>query len=171
MRGINVGGKHKVPMSDLKRTFEELGFSNVTTLLNSGNVVFESDESQSLVLRKKIEEKLEKMFGWSIDTIIISQKVLQEMVSNNPFVKITVTPQTRLYVTFLSEEPQTSLKFPYETQDKCFKMLHVSNHAVFSLVIVSEKFNTTDSMKILEKEFGKKVTTRNWNTVVKLAAL
>lgn len=171
LRGINVGGNRKVPMGDLKKSFEEIGFSDVKTLLNSGNVVFSSDESDELILRKSIEEKLLKTFGWEIDTLIRSQKDLQEMVSNNPFKNISVTPQTRLYVTFLSEKPVSTLKIPYESAEKNFTILEILDNTIFSVLVLSEKFNTTDVMNIIGKEYGKNVTTRNWNTVVKLVKI
>jgi uncharacterized protein (DUF1697 family) len=100
-----------------------------------------------------------------------SQKDIQDMVSENPFQNSNVTPETRLYVTFLSDTSRSSLKIPYESPEKNFKILQVSNNAIFSILLLSEKYNTTDAMKVLEKEFGKNVTTRNWNTVVKLTAL
>lgn len=171
LRGINLGSTHKVPMGELKLVFERLGFIDVKTLLNSGNVVFSSDETDTLNLKTKIEEELFKKFGFEIGTLIRTQKDIQEMVSNNLFKDITVISQTRLYITFLSKEPTNSLKIPYESPEKNFKILQISNNAIFSVLQLSEKYNTTDAMKVLEEEFGKNVTTRNWNTVVKLANL
>jgi uncharacterized protein (DUF1697 family) len=168
LRGINVGGNRKVPMGDLQKLFFELGFTDVKTLLNSGNVLFASDEPDSSVLKKKIETKLENIFGWNIDVIIRSQKDIQDIVARNPFKSVTVIPETRLYVTFFSEDPQSTLKIPYESPEKNYRILEVSQRAIFSVLTLSEKYSTTDAMKVLEKEFGKNVTTRNWNTVVKL---
>lgn len=171
LRGINLGATHKVPMVELRKCFETVGFTAVKTLLNSGNVLFSSDANDIETLRKKIEECLEERFGFSIGTIVRPQQELQEMVEGNPFRKIEVTPQTRLYVTFLSEEPNGSLKIPYESQEKNFKILEVLGKAIFSVVILSEKYGTLDAMNIIGKEYSKNVTTRNWNTVVKMAAL
>jgi uncharacterized protein (DUF1697 family) len=171
LRGINVGGNRKVPMGDLRNIFTDLGFTTVKTLLNSGNVVFEIDETDISHLKSKIEQQLVKTFGWEIGTIVRLQKDLQKMVSRNPFKDISVTPQTRLYVTFLSEKPHSDLEIPYESPEKNFTILEVSNDAIFSVLQLSEKYNTTDVMNVLGKEFGKNVTTRNWNTVVKLASI
>lgn len=171
LRGINVGGNRKVPMESLRKSFESFGFTDVKTLLNSGNVMFAADEMDVSGLRKKIEEQLGKKFGWEIGTNVRLQKDTQKMVEENPFRGIEVTPQTRLYVTFLSDKPTSTLKIPYESSDKNFKILQVSDNAIFSVLQLSEKYNTTDAMKVLEKEFGKDITTRNWNTVVKIAAL
>jgi uncharacterized protein (DUF1697 family) len=93
---------------------------------------------------------------------------IQELADSNPFKKITVTPQMRLYVTFLSEKPKSSLKIPYESPEKDFKIVRVSNNEVCSVLTLSPNTGTVDAMSVLEKEFGRKVTTRNWNTVIKL---
>lgn len=171
LRGINVGGKHKVPMSDLQKKFTQLGFSDIKTLLNSGNVLFSSDAIDASSLQKLIEERLQKTFGFPISTLVRTQNEIREMVKENPFKDIAVTPETRLYVTFLSEESKSNLKIPHESPEKNFRILEVSDNAVFSVLVLSEKYNTTNVMNVLEKEFGKNVTTRNWNTVVKLASL
>lgn len=171
LRGINLGSTHKVPMGELRKCFEALGFTDVKTLLNSGNVLFSSDETDEVSFGKKIQDNLAKTFGFSVDTLIRTQKDIQEMVEKNPFKNITVTPETRLYVTFLFDTPKSTLKIPYESPEKNFKILEVSNNAVFSVLQLSEKYNTTDAMNIIGKEFGKNVTTRNWNTVVKMAGL
>jgi uncharacterized protein (DUF1697 family) len=148
-----------------------LGFTEVKTLLNSGNVLFSVDEKDISILRKRIEEHLKEKFGFPIGTLIRTQQELQEMIEEYPFHNISMTLQTRLYVTFLSEKPTSNLKIPYVSPEKNFTILEVSHDAVFSVLTLTEQYNTTDAMKILEKEFGKNVTTRNWNTVVKLAEL
>jgi len=169
LRGINLGSTHKVPMRDLKESFESIGFTNVKTSLNSGNVIFTADEADVSHVQNIIGNHLEKTFGFPINTLIRTQKEVQEMVEENPFKNITMTAQTRLYVTFLSESSKSALKIPYESPEKNFRILRVSNNAIFSVLLLSGKYNTTDAMNIIGKEFGKNVTTRNWNTVVKMA--
>lgn len=172
LRGINVGGKSIVKMEELRKMFSSLGFTNVSTLLNSGNVIFDppvgGEETKSDLLRKRIEEKLEKTFGRSIGVLLRTSEQLQKLVARNPFKNVSVTPQTRLYITFLSEKPVGSLKIPYQSQEKDVRILSASKDEVVSVITLSTGKNTTDLMKILEKEFGKKITTRNWNTVLKV---
>lgn len=168
LRGINVGGK-MVKMEALRKAIEELGYEHVKTLLNSGNVVFEAEEKNEKKLQQVIEEKLEKVFGFHIDVLLRTQKNIQALVSADPFKGIAVTPQTRLYVTFLSEKSVHALKIPYESPEKDFRILRVTDTEVVSVLTLSEKRGTTDVMKIPEKEFGKLITTRNWNTVKKIA--
>ena len=168
LRGINVGGHKPVPMGKLKAALESLGFQNVHTLLVSGNVLFEAPAAGTPALAKKIEERLKKTFGTDIGTIVRTIQELRDLAGSGPFKAVRVTPQTRLYVTFLPERPQSSLKIPYSTPEKDFQILRVTATEVCSVVIVSPARRSVDLMNILEKEFGKRITTRNWNTVVRV---
>jgi uncharacterized protein (DUF1697 family) len=117
LRGINVGGV-TVKMDKLKKTFEALGFTDVKTLLASGNVLFAAPSASENTLVKKIEKKLETALGREIGVLVRKIEELQRLAETDPFAGIKVTPQTRLYVTFLSEKNKSSLKIPYETPTK-----------------------------------------------------
>lgn len=117
LRGVNVGGV-TVKMDKLKKTLEELGFANVKTLLASGNVLFSAPSVSESMLVNKIEKKLAATFGREIGVLVRRVEQLQRLAESKPFAGIKVTPQTRLYVTFLSEKNKSSLKIPYETPDK-----------------------------------------------------
>lgn len=83
LRGINVGGNRKVEMKRLKGLFETLGYSNVVTYINSGNVIFESDLQQK-TLQKEIPEKLTKEFGFEIPTLIKNKKEIIRIANSIP---------------------------------------------------------------------------------------
>jgi uncharacterized protein (DUF1697 family) len=166
LRGINVGGHKKVPMKDLKKTFEKKGFRNVKTLLASGNVVFEGERDQTGI----ISDAIEKDFGFPVNTIILPFDKIESIVKANPFQKIPVTPDTRFYVTFLDRKMHSSLKIPYQSEDGSFSIIQQDNLAVYSVLDVS-KAKTTDVMNILDREFGNGITTRNYNTLVKISKL
>jgi uncharacterized protein (DUF1697 family) len=168
LRGINLGGHKQINMGELKGMFESMGFQNVRTLINSGNVVFEALEQARSNLVKKIEQELKKSFGHEVAVILRTIREIQELVDSDPFKKVKVTPETRLYVTFLAEKPNSNMKIPYESPEKDFKIISVQGDAVFSVVTLNPKRGTTEAMGHLEKGFGKKITTRNWNTVVKI---
>lgn len=168
LRGINVGGNKKVPMADLKKHLEKAGYENIKTLLASGNVLFDADEKDPKKLRATLEALLEKKFGFTIPVILRTVEELKALEKTNPFKGIVVTPETRLYVTFLSEKPKSTLKIPYESKEKDMRILRVTDGEVISVFLVTEKYGTTDGMGVIEREFGKNVTTRNWNTVMKL---
>jgi uncharacterized protein (DUF1697 family) len=131
-------------------------------------VLFEAPQANSNVLVSQIEEKLRKTFGYEISVVLRTLREIQDLVDSDPFKDITVTPQTRLYVTFLSASPESSLTALYESAGEDFKIVRIAKSEVCSVLTLKPGSQTTDAMNILEKEFGKKITTRNWNTVTKL---
>ena len=84
LRGINVGGKNKISMSDLKTCFENAGFLNTMTYINSGNVIFESEEQSIAKLIKKYEDIIEKEFGFPISLVLIDVNTLKEASEHAP---------------------------------------------------------------------------------------
>lgn len=171
LRGINVGGHKKVSMAELKKVFEEQGFTDVKTLLNSGNVVFTAPRLSQEKIAPTVTKILTTFLGYDISVMIRSIDYLKQVMATEPFKGIEVTPKTRLYVTFLAEKHASTLKLPYLSAGKDFQILSTTHTEVFSVLTLSEAFGTVDSMAILEKEFGKQVTTRNWNTVLRIIKL
>lgn len=167
LRGVNVGGVI-VKMDKLKKTFESLGFAEVKTLLASGNVLFTATAASESTLVSKIEKKLAADFGREIGVLVRKVEELRRLAEAEPFAEIKVTPQTRLYVTFISEKSKSNLKIPYATPDKNFRIIRANDREVCSVATLSEGRRTVDLMSILEKEFGRKITTRNWNTIEKI---
>ncbi|MFN7161213.1 MAG: DUF1697 domain-containing protein [Candidatus Gracilibacteria bacterium] len=170
LRGINVGGHHKVKMDDLKKIFVDLGFLNVKTVIASGNVYFESTESDAVLLRNHIEEALLQTFSFAIPTIIRTQKEIQDLVISDPYKGKEVTKNTRLYITFLGARHNSMLKAPYMAPAKDYEILQITDKEVVSILELNPEHKTLDSMNVLG-QFGNNVTTRNWNTVMKMAAL
>ena len=168
LRGINVGGHKIIKMDELKGAFDSIGFKNVKTFLASGNVLFDAPKAGGTTLAKKISKMLNTTFGKEINVIIRSTDELQKLVEQKPFDGIKVTPQTRLYVAFLTEKPDNSLKIPYESPDGNFKIIANSKNEVFSVLTLSPNSKTVDLMSVLEKEFEKKITTRNWNSIMRI---
>lgn len=169
LRGINVGGNNKISMAALKITLEKIGLKNTTTLLASGNVVFESEIKNSGKLISKISEALEKKFHFPIPVLLRPFSEIEKLIALDPFKGIKVTPQIRLYVTFLSQKPK-STAVSYISSDTSFRIISTTKNAVFSVLDLS-KAKTPEAMGVLEKIFGKNVTTRNWNTIIKIAKL
>lgn len=169
LRGINVGGNVLVKMDDLKKTLEKFGLGNVRTILASGNVTFESKQADIKTLAAKIHSELRKTFKKDIGLILRSIDDINRLQASEPFKGIKVTPSIRLYVTFLAGEAgPLSIKIPYATPKGEFRILQATPTEVFSLLDLSKGKGTPDAMKILEKEFGSNVTTRNWNTIQKI---
>jgi len=168
LRGINVGGNKKVSMDRLGKAFESLGFENVKTLLASGNVLFETRTSDARALSETIEQKIKQTFGLDVHVILRTRRDIQKLVGFKPFENIRVTPRTRLFVSFLSEKPRTTLKIPYQSPDRSFRILRLIGCDVCSVLTLGPQWaKNLRQMDILEREFGKKITTRTWNTVQK----
>mgnify|MGYP005911375743 CR=1 FL=1 len=84
LRGVNISGKNKVPMAELKKGFEELGFRKVKTYLNSGNVIFSSDEDNIGSLTSWIETMIKDQFGLDIPVFVTSKEDLEDILHNAP---------------------------------------------------------------------------------------
>lgn len=171
LRGINVGGKAKVSMEELRHVFERIGFTNVKTYLNSGNVTFEVKNNNEDILRTEIALAVERQFGFPIHILIRSRYELERLVKADPFKDIRVRSDTRLYVTFFSDQHTYSQKDVQKIAGKDAAIVSLTDREICSVITVAPEKNTTDLMKFLERTFGKKVTTRNWNTIVRLLEL
>ncbi|HAY33666.1 MAG TPA: DUF1697 domain-containing protein [Bacteroidetes bacterium] len=170
LRGINVGGHHKIPMAELCREFNVLGFTNVSTLLNSGNVIFDTDSDSPEKTVIKIENRLQKTFGFPVPVILRDAGEIQEIIKLEPFKKIKITKDIRLYVSFLKHPYKNEMKLPHISENGSFSIIEVYKNNLFSVLDISTG-KTTKGMEELEKLFGKEVTTRNWNTVNKIFEL
>ena len=170
LRGINVGGNAIIKMSHLKESFESLRFENVRPVLASGNVVFQTPQQDASVLRKRIETSLKKEFGISVVVILRTASQILDLIKSDPFKGTKSGQETRLHITFLAEE-RNSGRQPTKLKNPEFQISQVSSDTVCSVVEARPGVGTPELMKVLEKEFGKSITTRTWNTVKKIAGL
>jgi uncharacterized protein (DUF1697 family) len=170
LRGINLG-KRRVKNDALAKIFDDLGFENIKVLIASGNVIFDADEKNEAKLTKTVEDGLEHALGFEVATMLRSIPEVQAMLDLDPFKGIEVTKQTRLYVTLLARKSESTMKLPHASEDGNFRILSRTDREVFSVLKLVEGARTVDLMAILEKEYGKGATTRNWNTIQKAVAL
>ncbi len=167
LRGINVGGHHKVPMVDLRSKLEKLGFENVLTLLNSGNVIFDAISDTTEELEKTISKHLEKVFGFPIPTIVRKSETIYSLLDKAPFKDVLLTKDIRLYVSFLKKDIEANLQLPWTSDDNSFKIIDKIDKTVVSVLDVSVS-KTPKAMEVVERYFGKDITTRNWNTIKRI---
>lgn len=170
LRGINVGGHHKVPMSELCAALVDMGFSEITTLLNSGNAVFKTEPIKEIELENAISKHLEQTFGFPIPTLVRKIEAIKHLVSSNPFKYIEMHKDLRLYISFLRSAPREDQDLPWISPDGTFRIPAVLHNTVATVVDLSST-KTIEAMKVLERKFTKDITTRNWNTLQKIAAL
>src|ERR1700716_925664 len=108
LRGINVGGHKLVKMERLRKSFEALGFEQVKTYIQSGNVVFSTAKLPPAGLSKRIEESILRDFGHSVSVISRTRDEMGETIETNPFLKKRGIDPTKLHVMFLPERPVSS---------------------------------------------------------------
>jgi uncharacterized protein (DUF1697 family) len=168
LRGINVGGHKLVKMQDLSATFQELGHANVTTYIQSGNVVFESAESDMGQLTAGLQQALLELQGAPVAVMLRTVVQLQALVKKNPFQNLKPRDDEKLYVTFLAGKPNRKPKLPLSSAKKDVEVLEIRNLDVFS---ISRKQNGRFGFPnlLVEKELAVPATTRAWATVCKMA--
>lgn len=170
LRAVNVGGRNSVAMSDLRDLLGDLAFSGVTTLLQSGNLVFQSDRLTGSTLERLLAKETAKRLGVSADYLIRSAEEWQTIVARNPFPREAKSDPSHLVVMFLKTAPpakqvdalQASIKGP-EIIRCDGKQLYV----VYTAGIGRSKLTGT----LIEQKLGSRGTARNWNTILKIAAL
>lgn len=170
LRGINVGGHKKISMADLKKAFESLGFRNVRTVLASGNVVFEA-RGKDRALADTIAARLEQVFGFPVNVVLRTLKELRAIIDSDPFKGAPSGPDAKLYVTFLAQKTPGRSRLCLPEGAKGVRIVRVAPGEVFSVIRLSADAGTPDLMAFLESAFGKEVTTRNWQTVLKLTGV
>jgi uncharacterized protein (DUF1697 family) len=168
LRGINNIGSKTVKMDELKRIFEATGFKNVKTILASGNIVFETTIPETCTIITKTERQLEKKLGYKVNMVLRTLDELRLLVKSNPFSQIKITPQTKLLLTFLSEKSTGRLKVPYKSPGNDFIIMRITGNEIYSVVNLLPGKRPYRIISFLEKEFGNKITNRNWNTILKV---
>ncbi|WP_109097100.1 DUF1697 domain-containing protein [Aquimarina sp. AU58] len=167
LRGINVSGHHKVPMADLRKEMEKLNFEKVITILNSGNIIFDSAKDDVKNLEKMVSDHIEKTFGFPIPTIIRKSETIYHLLDKDPFKDILLAKDIRLYVSFLKEDVKTDLLLPWTNDNNAFKIIDKIDKTIISVLDLSVT-KTPKGMEALERYFGKQITTRNWNTIKRI---
>ena len=152
-------------MSELKAAFEEAGFTDVKTVLSSGNVVFTTTSATESSLERKAEAAMLKRLDHPFLTIVRPIEALRQMLESDPYAAFRLPPGSKCVVTFLRKAPTAKLVLPIELDGA--RILRVMGREVFTAYVPNPKGATF--MKLIETTFGKEVTTRTWDTVAKVA--
>jgi uncharacterized protein (DUF1697 family) len=167
LRGINVGGNTIIKMEDLAKAFKAMGFSGIKTILASGNVVFQSSEKDKTVITKTIAARLAKIAGREISIIVRSMEELQELEADDPFKSISMTSKTKAFITFVPDYKKSMNTSTPDIQDD-FSILRITDGMIVSVMHEQPGKGTLDLMGGIEKKYGKQITTRTWNTLLKV---
>ncbi len=152
-------------MPELRRCFEAAGFSDVRTLLSSGNVAFSSRASPSAAMERRAEQAMHAELGHSFRTIVRSAAYLQELVASDPFAEFALPPSAKCVVTFLRRPVESPVSLPIERDGAT--ILRLAAAEAFTAYVPGAKGPAF--MTLLERTFGTDVTTRTLDTVRKCA--
>jgi len=170
LRGINVSGHNKIKMIELKQLFIDLSFKNVTTYIQSGNVIFQSEQIIISKIEQQIIEQIKQLFGHTINVLVITKKQLKTIFKSNPFLKNKAIDIKALYTILLKDNyfaEGIKLIEPYLTNNEELKL--IDNCAYIYYPIGAGKSKLT--INIIEKKLKTTATSRNWRTITKLVEL
>jgi len=167
LRGINVGGNNIIKMEHLRQVFTNLGFSDVKTYIQSGNIIFQTTESDKLKLTQDIENKLQINFSTEIKTLILSSNQLAEIIAAAPENFGSQPEKFRYDVWFLLPETAIDNVVANVRLREGVDFLQAGKNAVYTSRL-SEKMGKSYLSKIIQTSVYKKITIRNWNTTTKL---
>lgn len=154
-------------MADLKQCVEKLGFQDVKTVLSSGNVVFTSAAKPEASLAKTLEAGMVKHLPRSFPVIVRQVDHLLALLEADPYTGFSIPPAAKRVVTFLNGPHHGALSLPIELDGA--QILHVEGAEAFTAYVPNERGPVF--MALIEKTFGKNVTTRTWETVRKCTAV
>jgi uncharacterized protein (DUF1697 family) len=171
LRGINVGGKRKILMSDLNKLYSDLGFSNIITYIQSGNVIFDVKSMGQIVdIEGKIENAIMKIFGFDVPVIVRTVPELQRSIAINPFLTTQVVEVERLCLTFLKDLPTAEKLDNLNKIDFHPDKFEIIGKDVF--IYCNGKYSESKlTNNLIESKLKVGATTRNWKTVSKLFEL
>lgn len=167
LRGINVSGQKLINMGMLRKSYERLGFGNVTTYLQSGNIIFIGKDIDADKLAQTISRQIESDFGFDIPVIVLPIDKLQQIIDHNPFAKESDKDKTFLHVTFLSSIPEKYDLNAIEAKKQNGEEISITANAVY-LYCPNGYGRTKLNNNFLEAKLKVTATTRNWKTTNEL---
>ncbi|WP_269236364.1 DUF1697 domain-containing protein [Flavobacterium flavigenum] len=167
LRGINVSGHNMMKMEALKKMLENIGFTNVRTYLQSGNVFVDTDEESASKVGFMIKQEIFKVFGHEVPVVVIAKEDLELCFKNNPFLKEKEVDSKKLYVAFVSialkKESINDLKISQFKPDEA----SIDGNRIFMKYAIGAG-KTRFDQKYIEKKLNVTATIRNLNTVTNL---
>src|SRR6187402_2969278 len=167
LRGINVSGHSMIKMDALKTTLESIGFQNVQTYIQSGNVFVDTEEENAASVGFKIKQEIFKVFGHEVPVVVIAKTDLENCLKNNLFLKEKDLDIKKIYVAFVSMQLRSDsindLKMSQVKPDEA----HIDESRIYIKYAVGAG-KTRFDQKYIEKKLNVTATIRNWNTVTTL---
>jgi uncharacterized protein (DUF1697 family) len=170
LRAINVGGNKPVAMPKLRDFVSSLGFTDVGTLLQSGNLVFAADERKAASLEQLLETEAEKRLGLSTEFFVRTAKQWAAIIAANPFPEEAKRDPSHLLMVALKDKPSAEAVKTLQALNKGPEIIRTDGRQAY-IVYPDGIGRSKLTGKLIEAKLGTRATGRNWNTVLKLAAL
>ena len=168
LRGINVSGKNIIKMDALRNLYDKLGFQNITTYVQSGNVIFTTEKSISeKKLAQLINQEIKKEFDFDVPVIVLSVDQLKQIINENLFAKDNNKDEASLYVTFLSTIPEKPELQRVDDKKLNAEQVLIKDNAIY-LYCPNGYGKTKLNNNFWESKLKVLATTRNWKTTNEL---
>lgn len=162
LRGVSP---MNLKMAELTRCFEQAGFTDIKTVLSSGNAAFNSRAVSEAMIERKAETTMAEQLGHTFYTIVRPANVLHELIETDPYAAFRLPANAKRVVTFLREPHTVKLSLPIEVDGA--HILAMNGREIFTAYVPSPRGPVF--MTLIEKTFGTNLTTRTWDTVKKCA--
>lgn len=170
LRSINVGGKNLIKMDRVRQIFETCGMKNVKTYIQSGNIFFDSNIESENTIIQKIEKELHKELNQDVILVIRTVDEIKTILEKNPFDRLKLPASTKLYVSLHKEKMKSLPKIPLVSEKQDVEIIKITGREIYSITReINGRFGFPNNF--IEAELNIKVTTRNWNTLNKVAEL
>lgn len=170
LRGINVSGQKKIKMADLKLHFETLGFTEVQTYIQSGNIIFQSKLSEAKNLAELIAKKIKDIYDFEVPTLVKTPEQFIDVVSKNPFTSSKYHGDQQIYITFLAEQPLSENLQKLEGVIYPNEEYHIEGDIIY--FFTSNGYGRAKmNNNFFENKLKVAATTRNWKTVNQLITM
>jgi uncharacterized protein (DUF1697 family) len=167
LRGINISGHRMIKMDALNALYVEIGFKNIQTYIQSGNVIFQHQNENISELEKSISEGIRQKFGFEVPVIIKALEDLRQIIETNPFLNDKTKDIAKIYLTFLSSVPDRE-KFNKIGEGQNFEEEYRLIDSTIFIYCPNGYGNTKLSTNFLESKLKLTATSRNWKTTLQL---
>ncbi|MBW8199745.1 DUF1697 domain-containing protein [Flagellimonas abyssi] len=165
LRGINVSGQKKIKMADLRQVLEENGLKNVKTYIQSGNIIFDDEQTDRRKLQEKIAIIIRQQFGFDVPTLVVQKDDVEHILKANPFHE--EAEENKLYYVLLKSTPKEELVEQFnqlQFEHEGFKITDTCVYLFCKSGYGKAKLNNN----LIEKKLQVEATTRNHKTMLKL---
>ena len=169
LRGINVGGRSLISMAELRSLFSSLGFQNVETYIQSGNVVFRSPTADANEVAARVEREIAGAFGVEPAVLVRTRQELEAIAEGNPYLSRDAD-LSKLHVVFLDRAPAASAAFELDPERSPADEFTLQGRELY-LRLPNGAGRSKLTLDYFERTLGVRATARNWNTLLKVLAL